>query len=119
MKENTIFHFGTSERKYSCFSKKVAVGIQSAREKAVFDEASGKSRIVKLPAKQRCKRERLFLRRTIAGINRSQVQRIPKEVAARYDAGFADLAEAMAWADSLFEAPKRIFEVAFEGRPHE
>lgn len=99
MKDNTVFHFGTAERKFSCFAKKCS---------------NGRAKHGAEPGRQ-LQKTRYFLRRTLADATQSDVRRIGAEVIARYQQGFVDLAEAVAWADSLF-GQGREFRVRFEPR---
>ncbi len=90
MKENTVFHFGTSEQQYSCFQK--------------WDKSSRKNK--------------LFLRQTNASESFSTVRKIPTAALVRYRDGFGDLAEAMLWADGLMAAEVKKFRVNFTPKPH-
>lgn len=77
MKENTLFHFGNDEIKFSCFKKSASQG-------------AGK-----------CRKFRYFLRRTdTAGI---RVRRISSEAKDRYFRSFASAPEMMEWAETTFE----------------
>ncbi|MDE2020448.1 MAG: hypothetical protein KGJ13_08955 [Patescibacteria group bacterium] len=104
MKENTVFHFGTAERKYSCFEKFVSNGSRPAP--CAADKKSKK-------------KPRLFLRQTNAGEMKSTVRRVPTTVLVQWRDGFDDLAEAMAWADRLMAEGERTFKVKFSPRPSE
>lgn len=103
MKENTVFHFGTSERKYSCFEKQVANGRRKLRHEAADKPAT---------------KRRLFLRQTNAGESFSIVRRVPAAVLIRYREGFEDLAAAMVWADALMAEEVKKFRVNFTSKPH-
>lgn len=102
MKDNTLFHFGTAERKFSCFGKTVAA----------------KARVIRASGKTSNRRTRYFLRRTLAGQTQSEIIRVNSAVLCRYKEGFADLAEAIAWADGLFNQGKRQFRVNFVPREY-
>lgn len=95
MKDNTIFHFGNAEIKYSCYSKQLSNG-------------KGKRKM------------RLFFSRVIAGVDRSEHIRVPTDVLVQYRNGFAGLDAALNWAASVWAkyaaSEKRVHGRNFEPR---
>lgn len=87
MKENTVFHFGNSEVKFTCYRV-----LQSVGKFRLIDGTRGTTQ----------KRARYFLACTLAGQRQAKHCRINVGDVARWEQGFDSAGEMMEWATALF-----------------